>query len=45
MKKNDEDIRKKDWILQTSETRRTFEKSSWIPLRALSNEEKEVMKR
>lgn len=40
MKKNDEDIRKKDWILQTSETRRTFEKSTWIPLRALSSEEK-----
>ncbi|MGE8599679.1 MAG: hypothetical protein ACN6N2_10000 [Acinetobacter calcoaceticus] len=27
-----------DWILQKKETRRTFANSTWIPLRASSNE-------
>lgn len=42
MKNDDENIstRNEDWILQTKETRRTFAKSTWIPLRALSNEQK-----
>lgn len=42
MKNNDENIStgNEDWILQTKETRRTFAKSTWIPLRALSNEQK-----
>lgn len=42
MKNDDEKIIKnnEDWILQTKETRRTFAKSTWIPLRALSNEQK-----
>ncbi|WP_373357799.1 hypothetical protein ACEN3H_12630 [Acinetobacter lactucae] len=29
-----------DWILQKKETRRTFANSTWIPLRASSNEDK-----
>jgi len=29
-----------DWILQNKETRRTFSKSTWIPLRASINDEK-----
>ena len=44
MEKNNRNVstKNKDWILQTSETRRTFAKSTWIPLRALSNEEKGI---
>lgn len=30
----------KDWILQIKETRRTFSKSTWVPLRASVNDEK-----
>lgn len=30
---------KLDWILQSKETRRTFSKSTWVPLRALINDE------
>lgn len=33
-------MNKKDWILQTKETRRTFSTATWIPLRA-SNDKKE----
>lgn len=29
-----------DWILQNKETRRTFSKSTWVPLRASINDEK-----
>lgn len=29
----------KDWILQKKETRRIFSKSTWVPLRAMSNDE------
>lgn len=29
-----------DWILQKKETRRTFSKSTWVPLRASMNDEK-----
>ncbi|WP_345866731.1 hypothetical protein [Shewanella algae] len=29
-----------DWILQKKETRRTFSKSTWVPLRASINDEK-----
>lgn len=29
-----------DWILQTKETRRTFSKSTWVPLRASCDDEK-----
>lgn len=29
-----------DWILQSKETRRTFSKSTWVPLRASSNDGK-----
>lgn len=31
---------KKDWILQTKETRRMFSTATWIPLRAICGEEK-----
>lgn len=30
----------KDWILQKKETRRTFSKSTWVPLRSSINDEK-----
>ncbi|PSJ48169.1 hypothetical protein C7H85_00610 [Zobellella endophytica] len=30
----------KDWILLTKETRRTFSKATWVPLRAFCNDEK-----
>ena len=30
---------KKDWILLTKETRRTFSKATWVPLRAFCNDE------
>ena len=33
-----------DWILQNKETRRTFSKSTWVPLRASINNEKENCK-
>ena len=33
-----------DWILQNKETRRTFSKSTWVPLRASINDEKENCK-
>lgn len=29
-----------DWVLQNKETRRTFSKSTWVPLRASTNDEK-----
>ena len=31
---------KKDWILQTKETRRSFSNAAWVPLRASINDEK-----
>ncbi|MCS3430584.1 hypothetical protein [Klebsiella sp. BIGb0407] len=34
----------KDWILQQKETRRTFSKSTWIPLRQSSNNEQRNVK-
>jgi hypothetical protein len=30
---------KRDWILQTKETRRTFSRATWVPLRASYNDE------
>ncbi len=30
---------KRDWILQTKETRRTFSRATWVPLRASCNDE------
>lgn len=33
-----------DWILQNKETRRSFSKSTWVPLRASINDEKENCK-
>lgn len=32
-------VMKKDWILLTKETRRTFSKATWVPLRAFCNDE------
>lgn len=34
----------KDWILQTKETRRTFSKSTWVPLRAVDRKEEGTLK-
>ena len=34
-----------DWILQKKETRRTFSKSTWVPLRAAIDNEKGNVKK
>lgn len=34
----------KDWILQNKETRRTFSRSTWVPLRAAEKKEKDNAK-